>query len=352
MSEGRQEEKQGNGAMKRTQEDREKEEAAEANVEVEGEEGEEEEVEGFVDLDGEGEMGYLIPLDDLEEGEEGEEGEGEEGEDTVPDMGEEEPVVAVDDMAVAKFEGHTDSVLCVAVSHNGRWAVSGGCDEAAWLWTLPGARPVCRLPAESAEGGAQKEKEGHADSVAVARFSSDDALVATGGLDGAVCVWSVPAGRALRRLEGPAADVGWLAWHPRGPVVVAGAVDSTVWLWNARSGDCLGVLAAHTDDVAAGAIVAGGTRLLTGSADATLKLWDPRDAAAPLFSADARAPVLALAVSATEPLAVAGLADNSALLLNLSTGKTVTRLQGHEGVVEAVAFVSMFVFFCSFLSRR
>ena len=96
-------------------------------------------------------------------------------------------------------------------------------------------------------------------------------------------------------------------------------------------------------DIMSGAL-AGGTRLLTGSADATVKLWDPRDAATPLFSADTREPVLALAVSAAEPLAVAGLADNTALVLSLATGKTVARLVGHEGVIEAVGFVSMFVF--------
>ena len=338
--------------LKRTQADREKEQAEEGEeVEEETtEEGAEEDGPQFVDLDGNEEMGYLVEDEeaaadavaaDGEGGDDAEEKEEEEGDDDeamdgqeVPDMGEEEPVVEITEMAIAKFDEHTDSVLCVDVSHDGKYAVSGGCDEVGYLWSIPDAKLVCKLAA--------KNGAGHTDSVSVARFSSDDKLVATGGLDGCVCIWTVPQGRLVKKLEGPDADIQWLNWHPRGPVVVAGSVDSTVWLWNARSGDCLSVLSAHTEDVTCGMIIRGGTRLLTGSNDATVKLWDPKDAA-PLYTVPTKEPVLCLAASQKEPIAVAGLADNTAYIFNVETGKIITRLLGHEDVVESVGFVSMFV---------
>ena len=119
--------------LKRTQADREKEEAeeeeaaAEETGEGEEEEGEDDGEDGpqFVDLDGGAEMGYLVEDDagdacdeDEDDGNEGEKNAGDEGNEAgqeVPDMGEEEPVVEITDMAIAKFDEHSDSVLCVDV---------------------------------------------------------------------------------------------------------------------------------------------------------------------------------------------------------------------------------------------
>ena len=43
--------------------------------------------------------------------------------------------------------------------------------------------------------------------MAAVRFSSDSCLLATGGLDGAVCIWDAATGELRHKLEGPGEDV-------------------------------------------------------------------------------------------------------------------------------------------------
>ena len=88
----------------------------------------------------------------------------------------------------------------------------------AHLYSLPG----CLSSALSAEGGSFC-LEGHSDSVGSVAFSFDGKYLATGGLDGAVRVWTTEGQpRLLFALEGPAKEVEWLQWHPRGYALLAG----------------------------------------------------------------------------------------------------------------------------------
>ena len=85
------------------------------------------------------------------------------------------------------------------------------------------------------------ELAGHTDTVVSLAFSASGVLLASGGLDATVRVWSTADGALVRALEGPADDVHWVAWHPRGDVVLAGSEDFSAWMWLARSGDCMQV---------------------------------------------------------------------------------------------------------------
>ena len=111
---------------------------------------------------------------------------------------------------------------------------TGGADDRAYIW---------RVGQEAFEetGGAVLELSGHSDTVGSLVFSTDGALLASGGMDGRVKLWDVASGRCQHTLEGPGEAVEWVAWHPKGNVVLAGAADFTAWMWLATTGACMQV---------------------------------------------------------------------------------------------------------------
>lgn len=48
---------------------------------------------------------------------------------------------------------------------------------------------------------------GHSDSVSALAFSSDGALLASGGLDGVVCLWDAATQEQKAKLEGPSGGI-------------------------------------------------------------------------------------------------------------------------------------------------
>jgi angio-associated migratory cell protein len=107
-------------------------------------------------------------------------------------------------------------------------------------------------------------------------FNFDGTLVATGALDGGVCVWNVDTGALVQQLEGPEEDINWLSWHPRGNVILAGSSDMLTWMWMATTGDCMQVFSGHSGPVTCGSFSPDGKFVVTASADGTAKVWNPK----------------------------------------------------------------------------
>ena len=146
--------------------------------------------------------------------------------------------------------------------------VSGGCDDHAILW--------------NASTGKQHHVLGDAtdalikETVAVCAFNFDGTLVATGALDGSVCIWNVETGTLVQALEGPEEDINWISWHPRGNVILAGSSDMLTWMWMGTTGDCMQVFSGHSGPVTCGSFAPNGKFIVTASSDGTAKVWNPK----------------------------------------------------------------------------
>lgn len=202
-----------------------------------------------------------------------EEGEDEEGDEEgrAPEEGEDLPM---DDASLHAFEGHTDAVLTVAWSSaHPDLVASGGQDDQAFLW---------RVGQEAYERTAgtlsTSELSGHTDSVASVAFNSKGSLLATGGMEGVVKVWSTENGSLVQTLEGPGGSVDWIKWHPKGDVILAGSEDFTLWMWLAQSGNCMQVFAGHQGPVTSGGFTLDGKVVVStgGEDDCSLRVWNPK----------------------------------------------------------------------------
>jgi WD40 repeat protein/tRNA A-37 threonylcarbamoyl transferase component Bud32 len=136
----------------------------------------------------------------------------------------------------------------------------------------PGGNPTVRL-LDAATGKELAVLSGHTDDVLAVRFSPDGKRIASGGYDGTVRVWETVSARPIATLDGHASTVHGVAWSETAGLLASASADRTVRLWDARTLKLVKVLP-HASTVYAVAFNPNGTRLAAGCEDNTIRLWD------------------------------------------------------------------------------
>lgn len=230
---------------------------------------------------------------------------------------------------------HTASVLGVAVAQVDSQCLlaTGGQDDVAVLWTI-----------EDSWGGSVKVKqrsrlEGHTDSVIQVAFSHDGKYLATAGYDGLVKIWAPDTGALVQSLEGPAKEVEWILWHPKGHAILAGSTDTMAWMWWAPTGKLMQIFAGHAQSVSCGAWGLAGKLIVTASEDKSVIVWNPRQGTPQHHVKQVHDSAIVSMCSHPEaPIVVTGSEDATAKVIQIETGKVLSTLSGHTDSVEAVAF--------------
>jgi WD40 repeat protein len=207
--------------------------------------------------------------------------------------------------AAAEFQPYKERFRGLAVSGDGRWAVTGDVDGRIHLWDVPARREVSR----------QKPHDRTVNCVAITR---DGRLALSGSYEGSVAIFDVPrrtvqtrflvkvpcdirgigfvpgtnhcvvaarigedrgilavydftSGDELRRSSWNGA-IFCLAISPDGQRAVTGGWDGKVVLWNLETGDSR-VVGEHKGLVECVAFVDGGDRIFSGGADGLVHEW-------------------------------------------------------------------------------
>lgn len=105
-------------------------------------------------------------------------------------------------------------------------------------------------------------------------LSADGRHALSGSDDGVVRLWDVASGQEMRRFDAGAGEVWAVAFDRQAARIASGHQDMTARVWSAATGEELLRLAGHTGEVRSVAFDPGGTHLLTASADGTVRLWD------------------------------------------------------------------------------
>jgi WD40 repeat protein len=295
------------------------------------------------------------------------------------------------------FRGHTDKATSVAVSPDGKRALSGSDDRTVREWDLEKLKPLRVFEehknyvlsvaysrdgerALSAGGGAWRGQEfatesdqflrlrdvksgeilkvlkGHTAPVWSVAFTPDgkQALAGSGGYEKKGGKF-VPAGYTLKRWDletGRATDLpGHTSWvrsvavTDDGKFALSGSWDKTVRLWDVANGKALRTFTGHKDNVDAVAISADGHWGLSGggppkgTGDTAIRLWDlTKKAEARQFKGHT-ARVWSVAFSANGRRALSAAADHLIILWDVETGQEVRRFQGHTDEVRQAVFL-------------
>jgi hypothetical protein len=182
-----------------------------------------------------------------------------------------------------RLTGHMDAVRAVAVSADGRLALTGGDDRTLRLWDLPSGRELERFT-------------GRHGRIGCVALSADGRLAASGNRDQTLRLWDLAGGREGRTFAVPRGPVLGVAFPPDGRTLLSAHFDTTVRLWELDGGRELRRFVGHGRMVACVAVSPDGRRFASAGWDQAVRVWDP------------------------------------------ASGAELWRLLGHEGAVTSVAF--------------
>ncbi|WP_461256169.1 WD40 domain-containing protein [Treponema sp. R80B11-R83G3] len=177
---------------------------------------------------------------------------------------------------IRTFSGHTSSVLSVAFSPNGKQVLSGYGSK---LFDYSSDNNYQIKLWDVASGKEIRTFSGHSDSVLSVAFSSDGKQIISGSEDGTIKLWDVASGRVIRTFSessyGDDYDIYYsVAFSPDGKQVLSGSSDGSINLWNVASGQEIRTFSGHTSQVWSVSFSPDGTRILSSSSDTTTRIWD------------------------------------------------------------------------------
>lgn len=167
---------------------------------------------------------------------------------------------------VETMTGHTDAVLHVSYSPDGKKLASGGGDMAVRFWNV-----ITSTPSHTCTG--------HRNHVLCTAWSPDGQVFVSADKSGEIRVWDPKTGNAIGQpLIGHKKWVTSISFEPyhRNPNccrLASASKDNTIKIWNIKTGQCETTISGHTDSVEC--VKWGGQGLLyTASRDRTIKVWD------------------------------------------------------------------------------
>jgi hypothetical protein len=241
---------------------------------------------------------------------------------------------------------HGQYVHSVAFAANGRLVASGGSDKAA---------PIRVYRADN--GQVVRDLTGHTDSVLSVAFSQDGRRLLSSSYDNTVRMWDVAAGREIHNFRGHTWWVWSAAWSSDERQIVSASQDGRVIVWSAEANRNYARLAQfmeHQGPVYAALFSPVDNTIISAGYDKTIRVWNPDDVRA-VSLADrvqgAEVPptphaaltghlgaVRSIGFSPDGRLAVSGGQDNALRVWDLATAKLVTELRGHGGWIRSCAF--------------
>ena len=150
------------------------------------------------------------------------------------------------------LEGHSSLVVGVAITPDGRHAVSASYDNTLRVWDLESGQSVRTL-------------EGHSDSVHGVAITPDGRRAVSASSDKTLRVWDLESGQSVRTLEGHSRSVHGVAITPDGRRAVSASWDNTLRVWDLESGQSVRTLEGHSSSVNGVAITPDGRRAVSAS---------------------------------------------------------------------------------------
>jgi serine/threonine protein kinase len=199
---------------------------------------------------------------------------------------------------VFKLSGHNDAVRSLAVSGDGKRAISGGDDRTIRVWDLERGREIQRFTR-------------HRAGVTGVALSPDGKLALSGARDQTLRLWETANAKEVRSFNVPRGPVLCVALTPDGNSACSGHFDTTLRLWDVRTGRELRRFSGHKQMVVGLACLADG-RLLSASHDQTVRLWD-----------SASGTELGSAQGHTAPVTAVTVAPDQQMLASASVDQTV-----------------------------
>jgi WD40 repeat protein len=224
---------------------------------------------------------------------------------------------------VRTLEGHTNVVNGVAITPDGRLAVSASADGTLKVWNLATGHEVHTL-------------HGHTGAVSGVAITPDGRLAISASEDHTLKFWDLLIGHEVQTLHGHIGGVSGVAITLDGRHAVSASWDGTLKVWDLLTGHEDKTFQGHTREVNGVAITPDGRHAVSASWDDTLKVWDLLTGHEVQTLQGHIHGLNGVAITPDGRLAVSVSWDHTLKVWNLLTGHEVQTLQGHTHGVNGV----------------
>jgi WD40 repeat protein len=213
-----------------------------------------------------------------------------------------------DGQQIRLFKGHTNWVTSVAVSADGRRALSGSADKTLRLWDIAKGESLKTLPARAW--------------INAVALSANGARAVSGNADHSVILWDLNAGKPVHQFAGHGGEVTCVAITGDGKFALSGSADGSIFLWDLEQRRQVAEVK-HNTAVAAVAFAPDSRRFLWCGEDRVIHLWS-RSARAEVMRYEGHTQrITALALSADGFVLLSAGADRSLRAWDIVTGQEV-----------------------------
>ncbi|XP_016853808.1 katanin p80 WD40 repeat-containing subunit B1 isoform X2 [Anolis carolinensis] len=161
-----------------------------------------------------------------------------------------------------EITAHSSSVSSLVLGKSsGRLLATGGEDCRVNIWSVN--KPNCIM-----------SLTGHTTPVESVKINTNEELIVAGSQSGSIRIWDLEAAKILRTLMGHKANICSLDFHPFGGFVASGSMDTNIKLWDVRRKGCVFRYKGHSQAVRCLRFSPDGKWLASSSDDHTVKLWD------------------------------------------------------------------------------
>lgn len=214
------------------------------------------------------------------------------------------------DLSSSPFVGR---VLCLDFSPDGALLAAGGGDPSRSgeivIWKVAERALARTIP------------EAHSDTVMGIEFSRDGKRLVSGGADKFVRIFDVETGAQLEALEGHTHHVLDVSWKADGSLLASAGADNTIKVWNAATGEQARTIRNTNKEVTAISFIGVGENLVSCAGDAAIRFHRASNGQNYRNFEGARDFVFAAAASRDESLVIAGGADGVLRVWNGTNGQ-------------------------------
>lgn len=222
------------------------------------------------------------------------------------------------------FTGHTQKISALTITPDGGFVVSTSKDRTVRLWDVSTAKCV-------------RCYTGHTRGVLAVTVSSCGRFLLSGSADGTMRLWNPATAKCLQIYKGGRKPITAVKITPETDTIVSGDSGGIVRIWNLTTGECIYSFRGHTKSITAMAMSSDGRYLITGSQDTLLRLWNVASRECLLTIKKENAEVTCLTITPDSQFLISGNQKNMLHVRKLKTGELCGSFEGHRQRINAVA---------------